>query len=323
MIGRKKHRALRNYAGFIMQIKVTELAGIYPAIITPMNPDGQIDYSKLDRLVEDLVNAGVQGICACGTTGQSATLDHDEHVNLAIRIKQRINGRCQYIAAAGSNNTREALTMSRLLEEALGPTTFLHVTGYYNNPPQQGLIAHFETLADQLTHDESNIILYNVPGRTSNKIEVETTIKLASHPRIIGIKEASGNLADCKRIIENTDSKNFRLLSGECDQVAETIKLGGFGAISATANVAPRLFVSLCKAALAGNDQSAQDIQEYLLPAIRAVFKAKNPIPLSMLFNSGIRLPMVPIEAIRQEITDLIGVYSAEELGVDLQSYRH
>ncbi|MCK5375283.1 MAG: 4-hydroxy-tetrahydrodipicolinate synthase [Alphaproteobacteria bacterium] len=305
-----------------MSINITELQGIYPAIITPMDMNGKIDYPKLDRLIEDQIKAGVSGICGCATTGQGVALDAEEHIEVAAHIKEQINERCQFIVAAGSNNTKSALDMSKKLEEALGPTTFLHVTGYYNNPPQKGIIGHFETLADNLIYSDSNIILYNVPSRTGNNIEAETTIKLAQHSGIIGIKEASGDLKQCRAIIEGTDGSYFRVLTGECDQVASTIEIGGFGAISASCNIAPSLMVNMVKAGLAGDYDTAKALQKKILPVVKAVFRVKNPIPLYMMFNSGMRLPMVLVEEVRQELIDVLAGYTSEELGIDISQYK-
>ncbi len=297
------------------------LEGQYVAIITPVTPDGDIDFRKLDTLVEDLIRAKVDGICACGTTGQSATLTHDEHVNVAIHIKMQINGRCRFIAAAGSNSTREAMHMTRLLENALGPTIFLHVTGYYNNPPQEGLIRHYETLAENLVHEDSNIILYNVPSRTGSFIETETVIKLSANPRIIGIKEASGDLDHIRKIIENVSPDDFKVLSGECHQTADIIRMGGKGVISATGNVAPVMMRNIVQAALAGNYEEADRLQQDAIPVIDAVFRAKNPIPLLMMFGSHIRLPLVRLPEIEDEILAVISRFSVEDRGVDLAKY--
>src|SRR5579875_3362190 len=138
-----------------MQISVENLEGVYPAIITPMVTGGAIDFPKLNHIIEDVVAAGVSGICVCGTTGQSPVLTEEEHLQLTVHVASRINSRCQLIVSAGSNSTREAAKLSAAIEAELGPTTFLHVTGYYNNPPQAGLRAHFLSLADTFRNPES------------------------------------------------------------------------------------------------------------------------------------------------------------------------
>jgi 4-hydroxy-tetrahydrodipicolinate synthase len=240
---------------------------------------------------------------------------------LVAHISRRIDGRCQIIASAGSNSTDEALSLSNAIEGELGPTTFLHVTGYYNNPPQAGLRAHFLALADGLKFPQSNIIIYNVPSRTGSNMEAATTIELARHSRIAGIKESSGNLAQVKEIIEHTDAATFRVLTGECNQIEQTIAMGGFGAISATANLAPRLFVDMARAALKGEVERARDLQEKAMPAVQAVFAAKNPIPLAMLFGSHLRLPLVALPDLQPRLKDLLAGYSTTDLGIDLAGY--
>lgn len=188
---------------------------------------GEIDFLKLDQLIEDLIEAGVAGICACGSTGQSPVLTQDEHLRLVVHIASRIDQRCQIIVSAGSNCTRSAVNLSNAVEKALGPTTFLHVTGYYNNPPQTGLNAHFLRVAGSFSIPESNLIIYNVPSRTGSNVGVETIATLARHPQIIGVKESSGNLSQLKSIIEQTDEESFHVLTGECDQINETIAMAG------------------------------------------------------------------------------------------------
>jgi 4-hydroxy-tetrahydrodipicolinate synthase len=304
-----------------MSIAVQDLSGLYPAIITPMGRNGQIDYGKLDRLIEDFIAAEVSGICACGTTGQSPALSEDEHREILLHVKKRIDGRCQLIVGAGSNATAKALTQTTTIERDLGATTFLHVTGYYNNPPQAGLCAHFIALAEALRHPESNIIPYNVPSRTASNIEPDTVVALAKHPRIVGIKESSGNLDQVNEIIARTDPTQFRVLTGECHQIAEVIASGGFGAISAAANVAPRLLARLVAAGLAGDLEQARALQERAKPVIGAVFAAKNPIPLAMMFSCDVRLPLVLLEELRQSLVATMARYECEELGIDLHSY--
>jgi len=303
-------------------VKVNELQGVYTALITPMQEDGSIDYRKLDMLIDDQVVAGIDGVLACGTTGQSATLSHDEHADLAEHIFNYVNGRVRVMVSAGSNSTTEAKALSKEIESRIGPTTFLHVTGYYNNPPQEGLIAHYSAVADAIGPD-SNVILYNVPGRTKSNIEAETAIVLAENPRIIGIKEASGNLEQVEKIIQDTDSNSFRVMSGEDDLVVKIMEMGGFGVISATANVAPGYFAKMVQTALEGRYEEAHKMQQYVNPLVKqGIFLAKNPIPLAHMFNTNVRLPLVKLPRIEERLRRTSAMFGAEELGIDLTKYQ-
>ncbi len=309
-------------------LDVTELQGTYTALITPMQRgDGlknPIDYAKLYRLIEDQEAAGIQGVVVAGTTGQSATLSHKEHAIFVNTIYKHVADRypqLQFIVGAGSNCTNEAISLSKEIENKIGPSTFLHVTGYYNNPPQEGLIAHYNMLAKAIP--KSNIILYNVPGRTSSKIEPETVMTLIDHvENIIGIKEASGDLEAVKRIIAYTNPDRFRVVSGEDHLVAEIIKEGGTGVISASANIAPKYFVEITKAALAGDHQEARRLQEEILPLVKqGVFYKKNPIPLAEMFNTELRLPLVRLSGIRPNLEKLLMEYPSDKLGINVKDY--
>jgi 4-hydroxy-tetrahydrodipicolinate synthase len=302
-------------------IKPAELQGCYTALITPMRENKYIDYKKLDRLIYDQVETSITGILACGTTGQSAALSHKEHVDLADHIFHYLDGRKQYIASAGSNSTREAIDLSNAIEERIGPTTFLHVTGYYNNPPQEGLLQHYRKIAKKI-HKDSNMILYNVPGRTSSNIEPETAIELAQNPKIIGIKEASGDMQQVERIIRKTDPKNFRVLSGEDNLVTKIIHEGGYGVISASANIAPEYFAKLARLSLSEYDVEARVMQQRIIPLVNAVFSAKNPIPLAQMFETNVRLPLVNLPGLMPKIRQALSNYTVEELGIDLKKYQ-
>ena len=308
-----------------------KLEGCYTAIITPMKKgDGinnAIDYDKLFMLVDDQIKAGIDGLVVAGTTGQSATLDHAEQMHLIAEVFNYVNGRTKIIASAGSNCTREAINLSQAIEGEIGPSTLLHVTGYYNNPPQAGLVDHYTAIANNV---QGNIILYNVPGRTSSHIEQGTTIRLAENPKIIGLKAAPGKndpeLKQLKGIIENTDPNHFRVVSGEDDLVARIIGMGGYGVISASANVAPKMFKQMTDYALSKKYEDAERLQERLLPLVRlAVFSAKNPIPLSYMFDSGIRLPLCSLDNAGippKQVDNVLTKYNTTELGVDLEKYK-
>ncbi len=318
-------RRLRN-----QPISVEELQGVYTALITPMHPgnglDNAIDYAMLYHLIDDQARAGVNGIVAAGTTGQSPTLSPREHIDFVANVFQytrQNHPRLQFIAGAGSNCTREALEMSQEIEKRIGHSTFLHVTGYYNNPPQEGIIAHYERLAESLPR--SNIIMYNVPSRTGSRIEPETAVYLAENFRnIIGIKEASGNAASAGNIITNTDRSRFRVLSGEDNLVAQIIEVGGTGVISASANAAPRYFVGMTNAALGGDYATSNRLQQEINPLVKdGVFYRKNPIPLAHMFNTQLRLPLIRLPGIEEHLQEVVSRYDPIALGVDLRNYRN
>jgi len=303
-------------------IQTNELKGVYPALMTSMHESGEIDFRKLHMLIDDLIAAGVDGILACGTTGQSATLSHEEHIDLVAHVYNYVNGKCMFMAGAGSNCTREAIELTTKIEERIGPATFLHVTGYYNNPPQEGLIKHYNAITEAM-HPESNLIMYNVPGRTKSNIESDTAIELSKNQKIIGIKEASGDLEQVERIIKGTDSDNFRVMSGEDNLVAKIMDMGGYGVISASANIAPKLFVELTRFALEGYIETAYKIQEHVNPLVKAVFCAKNPIPLAHMFDTHLRLPLCRLERVQAQIDTILNRYRSEELGIDLKKYKN
>jgi len=306
---------------------IEKLEGMYTALITPMRKgDGlanPIDFDKLCMLVEDQIAAGVDGLLVAGTTGQSPTLNVMEQVHLAKIVSQAAAGRTQLMVGAGSNCTREAIELSRQVEKTIGPTTFLHVTGYYNNPPPAGQYEHYMRVADAV---EGNVILYNIPGRTASRIDLETTLKLAEHPKIIGIKDATGDIKYTQEVISKTGPSNFRVLSGNCNQTADMIQAGGYGVISATANIAPKLFMELTHTALEGDFKRASELKERANKLVDAVFTVKSPIPLSYIFRTEVRLPLVILDKAKPEamkmIDDVLAEFSTEELGIDLSKYK-
>lgn len=329
-------------------IPVKELKGTYTALITPMHEPGpgqikgDIDGNKLGMLVNDQIAAGVNGLVVCGTTGQDCTISHQEQVALARFVNEIVANRVQLIAGAGSNATEEAVELSRDIEAAIGPTTFLHATGYKNNPTQRGLIAHFSTVADNLTYDESNVIIYNVPGRTGSYIEPETAITLAQHPKIIALKQAvdfskkgaregKPYRTDTKMIINDTDPNKFRLVSGEDGLIAELFEMGGYhdmggyGVISASANAAPAIFKRITDAGLRGTEgfDEMRKAQREVMPIVDLVFEVKNPIPLAHIFDTALRLPMTrEPEIVEPLLEEVLAQFTPEQLGIDLNQYR-
>lgn len=312
-------------------ITAQQLRGCYPALITPMrNEEGRtvIDVEAFYRMISDVIDAGVSGIVIAGTTGQSATLTHDEQVDLvndgALYARGYAAGkgrRIHVIASAGSNSTAEAADMSRRILSVGRVDALLHVTGYYNNPPQEGLLKHFALMADIAAECDTAIILYNVPGRTKSNIEAETVIELARHPAVIAVKEASGDIDQIQRILDGTDRESFTVVSGEDHMVADIVRRGGTGVISASANRWPREFQTLCDLALAGEHDKAAELQAALLPCVDAVFCVKNPIPLHWMFCTDLRAPLCRVDELREPAR--AKAMATIQRALDIRSFPH
>lgn len=267
--------------------------GSMVALVTPMRADGSLDDESLGRLVEFHVGNGTDAIVAVGTTGESATLDEPEHCGLIRRVVELVRGRVPVIAGTGANSTREAIGLTRCAMQA-GADACLLVTPYYNKPTQEGLYLHFKAVAEAVPIPQ---ILYNVPGRTACDMLPETVERLARISNIVGIKEATGNLERAREILDRCGDK-IDLYSGDDATTMEFVLLGGKGAISVTANVAPRLMHEMCMAALAGNRAEAEAINRRLEDLHQSLFVESNPIPVKWalyemgLIPPGIRLPL-------------------------------
>ena len=267
--------------------------GSIVALVTPMHADGEIDDASLQRLVDFHVAQGTSAIVSVGTTGESATLDEDEHCAVIRRTVELAAGRLPVIAGTGANSTREAITLTRCAREA-GADAALLVTPYYNKPTQQGLYLHHKAVAEAVDIPQ---ILYNVPGRTACDMLPETVARLAEIDNIIGLKEATGDLARVERLRADC-GPDFALYSGDDATAREFMLRGGDGVISVTANVAPRLMQAMCEAALAGDRERAESIDAQLAALHRDLFVQSNPIPVKWavaemgLCHPGIRLPL-------------------------------
>jgi 4-hydroxy-tetrahydrodipicolinate synthase len=311
-----------------LTIQPNELKGVYTAIITPMHETGEIHWEKLEMLINDQISAGITGIVACGTTGQSATLNFEEKIELIKFVSNKINNRAHFIAGAGSNNTTETIKLMKSIEETLdSPLTFLTVTGYYNNPTQDGIYHHFEKLAKNI-HEKSNLILYNVPSRTNSNIYPETLKKLSENPKIIGIKEASGNLNQVEQIIKTT---NLKVLSGEDDLFFDILNKGGTGIISASTNIAPKPFLNIYKYYEEQNIPESRRTQHNINALVKTIFYRKNPIPLAHIFHTGLRLPLIRAEPphtiitqdnINPYIDEFFKNYKPEYIGINRDKYK-
>ena len=273
------------------------ISGSIVALVTPMKDGGEIDFEALRGLVDWHVAEGTDALVAVGTTGESATLDVDEHVEVIRKVVEYAGGRVPVIAGTGANSTTEAIELTRA-GKAAGAQACLMVTPYYNKPPQEGLYRHYRKVAETV---EVPIILYNVPGRTGCDLQPATVKRLAEVPNIAGLKEAHGTLGRIKELLALGLPPHFTLLSGDDATACESILLGCRGDISVTANVAPRLMHEMCAAALAGDRKRALEIDAKLQPLHKHLFVEPNPIPVKWALRQmkrigdGIRLPLVPL----------------------------
>lgn len=266
--------------------------GVFPAIITPFLKDESLDEEGLKRNIEYLNKTGIAGIVPCGTTGESATLTFEEHkrvVGIAVEASK-----VPVIAGTGSNNTREALELTRHAAKA-GADAALLITPYYNKPNDRGMYEHFKKIAENC---DIPIVLYNVPKRTGIDLKPELVAKLSRIKNIVAIKEASGSLSQQSQIIEQTRGSDFVLLSGDDDLTLPTMALGGQGVVSVVANVAPRKTVAMVEAMFRGDMEKARELHYELAPLVRAMFFETNPIPVKTahkylgLANGPLRLPL-------------------------------
>ncbi|CAG0970730.1 MAG: 4-hydroxy-tetrahydrodipicolinate synthase [Rhodocyclales bacterium] len=278
------------------------IQGSIVAIVTPMRADGSLDYPRLKSLVDFHVAEGTDGIVIVGTTGESPTVDVDEHCELIRAAVEYAAGRIPVIAGTGGNSTSEAIELTAFAKQA-GAAASLNVVPYYNKPTQEGLYRHFKAIAEAV---DLPMILYNVPGRTVADMGNDTTLRLSQVPGIVGIKDATGNMERGADLIKRVP-RGFALYSGDDASALAFILLGGHGTISVTANVAPRLMHEMCSAALAGDLAKAREINSRLLGLHRHLFVEANPIPVKWavsrmgLMEEGIRLPLTPLSSEHRE----------------------
>lgn len=272
--------------------------GSMVALATPMQADGALDPESLRRLVEFHIEQGSDAIVAVGTTGESPTLDEEEHCRVIRQVVEFAAGRIPVIAGTGANSTTEAIDLTRCAMQA-GADACLLVTPYYNKPTQQGLYLHHKAVAEAVPIPQ---ILYNVPGRTACDMLPETVQRLAAIPNIIGIKEATGDPARAREILDRCGD-TMDIYAGDDATAMDIILMGGKGVISVTANVAPRLMHEMCAAALADDRAKASSINNRLMALHKDLFIESNPIPVKWalhqmgLIPPGIRLPLTPLSA--------------------------
>jgi len=272
------------------------IQGSLVALATPMTADNRLDWDALTSLVQFHLDNATNGIVAVGTTGESATLSVDEHLQVVDAVVKQVNGRIPVIAGTGANSTREAVVLTTAAKD-LGVDACLLVVPYYNKPTQEGLYQHFLHIANSVDVPQ---ILYNVPGRTITDMSNETALRLAIHPNIIGIKDATGDMARGQSLIDQIPS-DFFVLSGDDGTANQLLLMGGKGNISVTANIAPQKMSELCRISMLGNHSASAALQAELMPLHNALFAEANPIPVKWalqqmgLTSSGIRLPLTTL----------------------------
>jgi 4-hydroxy-tetrahydrodipicolinate synthase len=295
------------------------ITGSLVAIVTPMREDGALDLARFRKLIDWHVAEGSDGIVVVGTTGESPTVNFDEHKELIRVAVEHAHGRIPVIAGTGGNSTVEAIELTASAKKA-GATACLSVVPYYNKPTQEGMYRHFSKIAETV---DLPMILYNVPARTVADLQNDTVLRLAQVPGIIGIKDATANIERGTDLIRRAP-RNFAIYSGEDSTALALILLGGHGVISVTANVAPKPMHQMCAAALVGDVKKARDINLKLLPLHQRLFVETNPSPVKWamaemgLIEPGVRLPLAPLsEKFHQTVREAL-----HEAGIALQGLR-
>ncbi len=281
------------------------IVGSIVALVTPMHPDGNVDFDALRRLIDWHIAEGTDCIGVVGTTGESPTLSVDEHWEVIRVSVEHAGDRVPIMAGTGANSTREAIEHARYAKQ-IGAACSLSVVPYYNKPSQEGLFRHFEAIADAV---DLPMVLYNVPGRTVADLLPETVLRLAKLPGIVGIKEASGDIERAAWLIKHAP-KGFSIYSGDDGTAVALMLLGGHGNVSVTANVAPRAMHELCMAAIEGNARAATALHFKLLSLHRQLFSEPSPAPAKWamarlgLCSDALRLPIVPLTAAGQVLVE-------------------
>jgi 4-hydroxy-tetrahydrodipicolinate synthase len=295
------------------------ITGSLVAIVTPMRADGELDLAAFRKLTDWHVAEGSDGLAVLGTTGESPTVDVDEHKDLIRLAVQHSKGRIPIIAGTGGNSTAEAIELAEAAKKA-GATASLSVVPYYNKPTQEGMYLHFRKIAETV---DLPMILYNVPVRTVADMQNDTVLRLAQVPGIIGIKDATASIERGTDLMRRAP-RNFAVYSGEDVTALALILLGGHGVISVTANVAPKLMHQMCAAALVGDVKKARELNQMLLPLHQRLFVESNPIPVKWalaemgMIENGLRLPLSPLsEKFHQAVREAL-----HEAGIALPGLR-
>ena len=282
------------------------ITGSIPAMVTPMLEDGSVDYASLRKLIDWHIAEGTDCIGVVGTTGESPTVNVEEHREIIRASVEQAKGRVPIMAGCGANSTAEAIELAKFAK-SVGADCQLQVVPYYNKPTQEGLYQHFKAIAESVP--DLPVILYNVPGRSVADMQHDTVLRLAQVPGIVGIKEATGNIERAQWLIRDLP-KEFAVYSGDDPSAVALMLCGGKGNVSVTANVAPRLMHELCVAAMAGNVQKAMEIQFKLMPMHKHLFVEANPIPVKWamarmgLCGGTLRLPMTELSQSQQPVVE-------------------
>ena len=282
------------------------ITGSIPALVTPMLADGSVDYDTLRKLIDWHIAEGTDCIGVVGTTGESPTVNVEEHREIIRVSVEQAKGRVPIMAGCGANSTAEAIELAKFAQ-SVGADCQLQVVPYYNKPTQEGLYQHFKAIAEAVPG--LPIILYNVPGRSVADMQHDTVLRLAQVPGIVGIKEATGNIERAQWLIRDLP-KEFAVYSGDDPTAVALMLCGGRGNVSVTANVAPRLMHELCVAAIAGDVKKAMDIQFKLMPVHKNLFVEANPIPVKWamarmgLCGGALRLPMTELSKSQQPVVE-------------------
>jgi dihydrodipicolinate synthase (EC 4.2.1.52) len=275
-----------------------DLTGVFPALVTPFDTRTAIDHAQLRAEVRRLEDAGVAGVVPAGSTGESATLTHDEHIEVIETVVDAVES-IPVIAGTGSNSTDEALELSHRAADA-GADGLLLISPYYNRPEQSGILEHYEAIADAVALPQ---VVYNVPGRTGSNISPETVSMLATHPNIAGYKAASGDVAQISEVIRRTADVPFQVVSGDDPLTLPLCAVGATGVISVVANVEPARTVALVEAALTGDLPQARKLHHTLAPLTEQLFVESNPIPVKAALaarghiDETLRRPLTPLAA--------------------------
>jgi len=288
----------------------TRFEGTLTALVTPFRADGELDLDSLAELVEWQIQEGVDGLVPCGSTGESATLSHEEHARVVRHVVEVARGRVPVVAGTGSNSTREATEITQHARKA-GADGALLISPYYNKPTQEGIYQHYRSVAEQAGLP---MVIYNIPGRTASRIEPETIARLSRLDLIVGVKECGGDLVKTSEAVASV-AEGFSVLAGDDPLVIPIVALGGRGLISTTSNLVPGAICEMTRAALAGDFEAARQIHYRLLPLMQALFTESNPIPVKTALqltgripSANLRLPLTALQKThREQLEQVLG----------------